>query len=188
MMVQRPPVLDEAALSPAQTEVFNAIRQGPRGIVEGPLRIWLQSPDLAQRAQSLGAYCRYGTRLSPYLSELAILVVGAHWRSGFEWHVHAPIARASGLTEAAISAIYDGEAPSLTDEKAQAVYEFSQQLVRTRHVAHDTYSRAVLVLGLDAVVDLVGVLGYYTLISMTINAFHVAVPTGAKEPFGDWPD
>ena len=90
--MSRPPVLDEDRLTAEQQAVFDDIRSGPRGLVEGPLRVWLQSPAFAERAQKLGAFCRYGTRLPARLSELAIVIVGAHWRSGFEWSVHAPIA------------------------------------------------------------------------------------------------
>ena len=177
---QRPPLLDETALTPRQKAVFDAIGSGPRGRVAGPLRIWLFSPDLADRAQALGAYCRYGTRLPPWLSELAILVVGAHWRSGYEWHAHAPIALEAGVPADAIEAIRLGDVPRLANEESRAVYRFCRQLLETRTVDDDTYRMAVGILGLEATVDLVGILGYYTLISMTINAFSVPDPTAAS--------
>lgn len=179
----RPPVLDETSLTPEQQKVFDAIRSGRRGLVEGPLRVWLQSPELATHAQALGAYCRYGTRLSPRLSELAILMVGAFWRAGFEWHVHAPIARKAGVIEEAIEAIRIGAKPELADDQERAVYAFAQELLTKRTLSDDTYRQTIGLLGVEATVDLVGVLGYYTLISMTINAFSVPVPAGAAEPF-----
>lgn len=184
---ERPPLLDEARLTDAQREVFEAIRSGPRGVVQGPLRVWLQSPELARQAQALGAFCRYGTALSPDLSELAILVVGAYWRSGFEWHVHAPIAAAQGVPDAAIEAIRTGQTPNLASAPARAVYAFATELLRDHQVSAGTYARAVDALGLTGVVDLTGLLGYYTLISMTINAFNVPVPPGEPEPFHDAP-
>lgn len=182
-MSDRPPVLDEARLSPEQQAVFDRIRSGPRGVVEGPLRVWLISPELAERAQALGAFCRYQTRLPPRLSELAILVVGAHWQSGFEWHVHAPIAIKSGVAVDAVDAIREGREPALAKADERAVYDFARELVAKRWVSDETYGAAVRELGIEAVVDLVGVLGYYTLISMTINAFRVPVPAGGEEPF-----
>jgi 4-carboxymuconolactone decarboxylase len=182
-MTSRPPVLDEARLTPDQQAAFERIRSGPRGIVEGPLRVWLISPNLADKAQALGAFCRYGTRLPPHLSELAILVVGAYWRSGFEWHVHAPIALKSGVSQAAIDAIHAGKEPPGLPVDQQAVYRFARELLETRLVSPETYRVAVETFGLEAVVELVGILGYYTLISMTINAFEVPVPPGAEEPF-----
>jgi 4-carboxymuconolactone decarboxylase len=183
--ISRPPVLDESRLGPDQRRIYDEIMSGPRGIVEGPLRVWLINPGLADKAQALGAYCRYGTRLPPRLSELAILVVGAHWRSGFEWHVHAPIAIKAGVAENVAEAIRVGAEPKLEDAEARAVYAFATELVKHREVTDATYRETVATLGLEAAVDLVGILGYYTLISMTINAFHVPVPAGAAEPFAD---
>ena len=182
-MLNRPPLLDEARLTSEQRSVFDRIRSGPRGRVEGPLRVWLQSPVFAEHAQALGAFCRYGARLPPRLSELAILIVGAHWRSGFEWHVHAPIAAREGVKADAIEAIRCGQAPQLTEKDEQALYAFSVELLNTKEVSDSTYAMAVTQFGVEATVELVGILGYYTIISMTINAFRVPVPEGAIEPF-----
>jgi 4-carboxymuconolactone decarboxylase len=184
-MPYRPPLLDEARLDADQRLVFDKIRSGPRGLVEGPLRVWIQSPAFAEHAQALGAFCRYGTRLPPRLSELAILVVGAHWRSGFEWHVHAPIAAREGVGADAIEAIRQGQPPRLTQKDEQAVYAFATELLTAREVSDRTYALAVEQFGVEATVELVGLLGYYTLISMTINAFRVPVADGAKQPFED---
>src|ERR1700730_2703699 len=120
-MLKRPPLLDETTLTSEQLSIFEKIRSGPRGVVEGPLRVWIQSPVFAEHAQALGAFCRYGTQLPPRLSELAILLVGAHWRSGFEWHAHAPIAARAGVSAEAIEAIRCGRTPQLTEKEQQAV-------------------------------------------------------------------
>jgi 4-carboxymuconolactone decarboxylase len=181
----RMPDLDPAKLSPEQRKVYDAILAGPRGHVVGPLRVWLQSAELADRAQALGAFCRFGTSLPPRLSELAILVTGAHWRAAFEWHAHAPMGLKAGLDAAAIEAIRVGQKPGLTKSDEIAVYDFARELLETRKVSDATYARAVAALGQTGVVELVGILGYYGLISMTINAFEVPLPEGAPQPFAD---
>jgi len=178
----REPVLDLDSLSEEQRRVYDAIASGPRGGVRGPLAVWLQSPGLAARAQELGAFCRYGTSLPPRLSELAILVTGAYWRAGYEWHVHAPIARESGVPEAAIEALRTGQPPAFGQEDERIVYRFASELLTTHRIADDTWTRAQAVLGMRAVVDLVGLLGYYGLISMTIKAFEVSLPPEAPNP------
>ena len=182
-MQKRMPALAPEAMSVEQRAVYDAILAGPRKIVEGPLAVWLHSAGLAEHAQALGAFCRFGTSLPPILSELAILVTGAHWQAGFEWHVHAPIAQAAGVPEAAIAAIKAGETVILADPAAQAVYDLAQELWATRAVSDPVYQRAVSALGARGTVELVGILGYYGLISMTIKAFHVPVPPGFAEPF-----
>jgi 4-carboxymuconolactone decarboxylase len=180
----RLPDIDPASLTPEQRRVYDAILNGPRGIVEGPLRVWVNSPGLADKAQALGAFCRYGTSLPQRLSELAIITTGAHWQAGFEWAVHAPIALASGLDPAAVEAIRLGQEPHLPQADEAAVYAFASELLRHRRVSDATYAAAREALGQVGLVDLVGIVGYYGLISMTINAFDVPLPEGAPEPFG----
>lgn len=179
----RLPDIDPATLSPEGRAVYDAIASGPRGVVQGPLRVWLNSPGLADKAQALGAFCRYGTSLPTRLSELAILVTGAHWRSGFEWHVHAPIGIAAGLDPVAVEAIRVGGAPRFAAEDEAAVHAFASEIWRTRRVSQATYDRAAAALGSKGVVELAGILGYYSLISITINAFEVPVPAGEPDPF-----
>ena len=172
-------------MTPAQRLVHDRIVSGPRGKVEAPLRVWLQSPELADRAQALGAFCRYGTSLPPHLSELAILVTGAHWRAGFEWAVHAPIALAAGLPAPVIEAIRLQNRPVFSDPTTEVVYDFSREIIKTTRVSSNTYDAFVNILSQKAAVELVGVLGYYTLISMTITAFEIDLPDGATNPFED---
>ena len=179
----RIPVLEPEDLSPAQKTVWDAIASGPRGSVRGPLNVWVHSPALAARAQELGAFCRYGTSLPPRLSELAILVMGAYWRAGFEWFTHAPIAAPAGIDPAAIEMIMAGGTPVFAKADEQAVFDFAHELLTHREVSSATYTRARDILGQTALVDLTGVLGYYGLISMTIKAFEVDVPAGEVEPF-----
>jgi 4-carboxymuconolactone decarboxylase len=179
----RLPDLVVEELSPEQRRVHDAILSGPRGVVQGPLRVWLNSPELADRAQALGAFCRYGTVLEPRLSELAIITTGAYWKAGFEWAVHAPIALKTGLAPDAVEAIRKGEQPTFDKPDEAAVHAFAHELLHNRKVSDETYRRAEQELGNRALVDLVGILGYYGLISLTIVAFEVPVPEGAPEPF-----
>src|ERR1700739_3784961 len=153
--------------------VYAELDADPRVQGRGPLKVWLQSAELAERAQALGAFCRFGSSLPPRLSELAIIVTGAFWRAPFEWHAHAPLAIKAGIDPAAVEAIRTGRMPQFAREDEAAVYAFASELTQQRRVSDPTYHRAVDLLGTRAVVELVGILGYYTLISMTIVAFEV---------------
>jgi 4-carboxymuconolactone decarboxylase len=174
-------VLEE--LSPEQRRAYDAIVAGPRGKVVGPLRVWLESPQLADKAQELGAFCRFGTSLPPRLSELAIITAGAFWRASFEWHAHAPLAVKAGLDTAAVEAIRTGGRPEFVRSDEAAVFAFARELFETRRVAEATFARALEELGRQSLVELVGILGYYSLVSLTLNAFEVPLPAGAPEPF-----
>lgn len=169
----RIPLPQSATLSDQQQAVYDAIASGPRGEVAGPLAVWLHRPQLADRAQKLGQYCRYDSSLPARLSELAILVTARIWNAEFEWQSHEPPARAAGLDERIIAALARDEHPDFTNEDEAIVYEVSRRLNLERGMDADLYHRAESVLGKDRLVDLIGVLGYYSLISMTIKAFDV---------------
>jgi 4-carboxymuconolactone decarboxylase len=182
--MSRLPDLRYEDMTAEQQRVHDEIAAGPRGKVEGPLKVWLHAPKLATHAQKLGAHARFHSSLPPPLSELAILVTAATWQADFEWYAHARLAREAGIADAVIEAIRKGEKPSLADAKARAVYAVSRELHRRRSVSDETYALAEAALGRAALVDLVGILGYYTLVSMTLNAFRVPTPDGSR-PFED---
>jgi 4-carboxymuconolactone decarboxylase len=183
----RLPDLVIETMSPEQRRIYDAIISGPRGVVPGPLRVWLNSPELAERAQTLGAFCRYGTVLPPHLSELAIITTGAYWKAGYEWAVHAPLALKAGVNADVIEAIRTGRQPNFDRADAAALYGFTYELLHNRKVSAPTYRTAEKELGNRALVDLVGILGYYVLICMTIVAFEVPVAEGAADPFSNSP-
>jgi len=164
---------DPTSLSKAQKEVHDAIVAGPRGRVVGPLAVWLWQPELAQNAQKLGQYCRYDSSLPQRLSELAILITGKYWGAEFEWQHHKPIAIKAGIGEDIVEAIRTGDVPAFVNPDEQCVYDCAMSLYRTRGIPDDMYQSAMEILGRAALVDLVGVLGYYAFISMTIKVFEV---------------
>lgn len=175
--------LDLGALAGEQKRVADGIIAGPRGGLRGPFEAWLRSPGLAERAQLLGEYCRFGSALAPPLRELAILVTGSHWRAQFEFWAHARLAREAGLADAVIEAVRTGATPSFSDEPERIVYQFVTEYFATTRVSDATYAQAIQALGERALVDLIGVVGYYGLVSMTLNVFEVPVPDGEASPF-----
>jgi 4-carboxymuconolactone decarboxylase len=180
----RLPPLQPAEMTDEQRAVHAAIVAGPRGQVRGPLAVWLHRPGLAAKAQALGQYCRYDSCLPQRLSELAILAMGRFWGAEFEWWAHKPIALKAGIDEAVVEAIRAGTEPPFARDDEATVYAVMRSLNETRRIAAPLYDQAIAVLGKDALIDLVGLAGYYTLISMTINAFEVMPPDGTPHELG----
>ena len=178
----RLPDLNPDTLTKDQRRVHDVIIAGPRGAVQGPLQVWLTSPALADRAQALGQFARFDSSLSKDLSELAILVTARIWSSGFEWAHHAPIALAAGIPEDAIAAIGAAQRPVFDCAKRQAVFDCAVELHRDHRISDDSFAVGMAALGEVGMVDLVGICGYYTLISMTINAFEVPDGDGPALP------
>lgn len=169
---------DPDHLTPEQKRIHDIIASGPRGRVRGPLAIWLHRPQLAEAAQSLGAYCRYRSSLDPKLSELAILCMACIWQAEFEWWAHKPIALKAGLAPDIVDALKAGTRPGFTSSEEAVVHDVVFALSKERTIPDPLYHEASAILGDDRLVDLVGLCGYYTLISMTLNAFEVPLPDG----------
>ena len=162
-----------ANLTNEQKEIHDAIVNGPRGHVVGPLRIWLNNPGLARSAQTVGAYARYGTSLPQALSELAILTTGRVWSSEFEWEHHVPLAIEGGIDPKHVDTISLGIRPLFEKSEEQAVFDFAAEANILKNVSDNTYKDLIDVLDENAAIDIVGICGYYSLISMTLNVFKV---------------
>jgi len=173
------------SLTPAQQALVEAIRQGPRGgfTNSGPFGVFLQAPVYGMLAQQLGGHLRFKTGVPPRLSEFAILCTGQYWKAQFEWHAHASIAAAQGVKDATIRDLKAGRAPKSAPRDEMAIYAFVKELYATRRVSDAVYARVQKLLGDAGTVELVGILGYYVLISMTLNVFRVPLPDGEEPPF-----
>lgn len=176
--------LEDERMTARQREVLDAILSGPRGNLDGPFLAWVHSPELADRAQQLGAFCRYGTRLELRLSELAILTTAALWQSQAEWQIHEPIAREAGLTDEVIEALRRGDEPPFERSDEALVYRLCRELYQSRRISEALYDKAVQHFGEAGLVELVGILGYYALVAMTLNVFEVRRGDGAL-PFSE---
>jgi 4-carboxymuconolactone decarboxylase len=177
--------LTEAEMSDLQREVAAEAAAGKRGHMPAPLRAWLHSPEMGRRAARLGEFVRYETSLGPALSELAILVTARCWTAQYEWYAHKREALKAGVDPAVIDAIARRRQPALPDARARAVYDYALALHESRQVPQTVHAAALAALGEAGVVELVGILGYYTLVSMTLNAFEIGLPDGARPELTD---
>ena len=176
----------EEQMTPPQRALREAISAGPRGIrkkLTGPFAIGMQAPEYGDLAQRLGAHVRFNTALSPRQSEFAILCTGAKWKAQYEWHAHEPLAIKAGVKPESVKDIKAGRMPKSAQKDERAIYDFVQELYKSRRVSDKTYKRVHAIFGDRGTVELVGILGYYTLISMTLNVFRAEVPADAPLPF-----
>jgi len=176
-----------AEMTPEQHDVHDEIVSGVRGRLVGPLRAVIHSPDLARRWSRLGEYLRFSTCLPKKLNELAIIVTGRRWNSQLEFHIHAEAAKAAGLEPACIEAIRLAEVPVFADAAEAEVYEFTRLLQQTGNVDGPTHAAVTKRWGERGVVELTGVIGYYTMVSMTLNAHDIPLPEGVVVPLSPPP-
>ena len=184
----RLPILSEDQLAPAQRALLQSIRSGPRGsstTIRGPFAVFLHAPAFGELAQRLGGHCRFNTGVPPRLSEFAILVTARLWRAQYEWFAHVPQAERAGVKPQTIRDLHKGRMPKAAPKDERTIYDFIQELYKTRRVSDKTFSRVRALLGDAATVELVGILGYYVLISMILNVFRMSPPEGEPLPFAE---
>ena len=168
-------------MNAAQRAVFDQIVAGPRGTIVGPLRAALHNPVLADRWQQLGQVLRFETTLPTRLNELAILVTARRWNSNLEWSIHARDAHRAGLPEAWSEAIRTGRLPDFADDAAaREIYEYVRQLLCHGDATQEAYAQVHGRWGDVGVVELTAVVGYYSMVALTLNAHQVPLPEGME--------
>lgn len=184
----RLPPLPPAQWNEAQRRYAQEIIEGPRGALLSPFVPLLRSPELMAHAQRMGEYLRYRSALGLRLSELAILITARQWSQQVEWAIHAPIAAREGVSAETIVAIAQGRQPPNMPMDEATLYAFSTELHQNRSVSDATWAEAVRVFGEQGVMDLVGIHGYYSFLSMVMNTARTEVPVSTVDPLPPLPD
>jgi 4-carboxymuconolactone decarboxylase len=172
----RLPPIDPAAWTEAQRTCAEEIMAGPRRALIAPFVPLLRSPELCTHAQRMGEYLRYRSAIGLRLSELAILITARHWDQQVEWSIHVPIAVREGIAPGIVTAIAEGHAPAFTQPDERLVYEVSRQTLQKRRVDDATWAAATALFGEHGLVDLTGIVGYYSLLSMVMNGAQTPPP------------
>ena len=175
--------LNAAEMSSAQKAVVDEIVSGKRGRFGGPFEVLLRSPEVCKHLSRLGEYLRWGSSLSPALSELAICLTARHIRANYEWHAHAPLAVEGGVPAAAIEAIRTGATPHFDAKDQALVYKLVTELIDTKRLSDASFAEGIAAFGEQGVVELGTVIGYYTAIGNALNVFEVGLPSGTAPYF-----
>jgi len=146
----------------------------------GPWHVFIRSPELLTHAQRMGEYLRYRCTLSGRISEFVILLVARDWTQDYEFGTHRKHGLKAGLTESIVAAIAEGRRPEDLDEELRIIWDFVTELQRSRRVSDTTYGLALQRFGEKGVVDLAGIVGYYSLLALTMNVARVPPPEGEK--------
>jgi 4-carboxymuconolactone decarboxylase len=177
--------LAESELDPAQLKVYRELMAGPRGGVRGPFNALLRSPVLIDRVQKLGEFLRFESSLPARLNEFAILITARHWNAQYEWFAHYPHALNGGLKPGVAADLAQGKRPANMQDDETIVYDFCKELHENKSVSDATYAVALKKFGERGVVDLIGVAGYYSLVSMVLNVDDQPLPDGTPPPLPD---
>lgn len=172
--------LTYAQLTAAQKTMADHLLGGERRGMGGPFNVLLRSPEMGDLAQQLGAQVRFHSSLSRKLNEFAIIMTARYWTAQYEWYAHKRLALEAGLSPAIVDAVAAGKRPASMQADEEAIYTFSDEILKTKQVSDATFQAAVKAFGERGVVDLIGVIGYYQLVSMVLNVDRYPLPDGAR--------
>jgi 4-carboxymuconolactone decarboxylase len=176
----RLPEIDETKLSPEQRRIYDEVMR-VRGQVRGPFAIWLRNPELADSALKLQDMFASRVKLGRRLLQLMILISARLATAQFAWFVHEPHALKLGISPDIVEAIRERRTPNFTCDDERLIYDVTIELNTTRTLSDLTYNRGMAMFGEQAMVELVAAVGFYVMVSMTLNVFDAPVP-GDKKP------
>jgi len=156
-------------VTPAEQRAVEEFRRTRGSDPFGPFVTLLKSPELLTRASALGEYLRYRSSLPPRLSEFVILITATHWRQPYEWDVHAPIALKAGVAQSTLDALAAGRRPDGLAEDESALYDLCVAIHERSRPDAATKARVIQALGEQAVIDAIGLCGYYAMLAMVLN-------------------
>jgi 4-carboxymuconolactone decarboxylase len=173
-------LLQPDELDADQARVYAEVAAGPRGVVRGPVLLWLHSPELASRAQSLGAFLRWGTVLEPRLSELAILVTARHTTCHYIWFNHVGLALENGLSRDVVDAIRERRTPDFEREDEAVVYDFATEVLTTHRISDATLERVKRLFGERGAIEIGSIIGHYQHGAITLAIAELELPDGSR--------
>jgi len=171
------------ALTPRQQEISDRI-SSRRGGTRGPFLVWLRSPELAEKVEALGAYCRFESSLDLRLRELSLLIAARHFDAQYSWNAHIGKAVDAGVSRESLQAVAENKEPGFTRRDEDIVYQFSTQILGEHFVSDETFAAALGEFGEQGVVDLIGSLGNFSMLAMLLNTFQVDLQA-VEPPFPD---
>lgn len=164
-------------LSPEQRAIFDRMMR-ERGHMRGPFAVWLRNAELCENTLKLQEMFASRVKLERRLLELMILVAARQSTAQYAWFIHEPYALKFGIAPAIIEAIRRQRTPEFVREDERVVYDITMELNTTRTLSEMNFQRGMAAFGEEVMVELVGAIGFYSMVAMTLNAFAVPVPDG----------
>ena len=185
----RMPPIPKDKMTEAQKKAFDEVTSGPRGAggAEGPFVPLLRSPEFMSVLQKTGEYVRFHNGIGPKLTEFVILLTARQWTQQYEYDVHQVNGLKAGVKQETISAITEGRRPTGMAADEEIVYDFCTELRQNQSVSDATYARAVSKFGEQGVIDMTGLVGYYTTLAMIMNVARSPLADGKKAPLAPFP-
>lgn len=160
-------------MPPDQRAAYEEVIANQRGGVRGPFGVWVRSPGLVSALRGLMRFYLEESVLTEDIRELAVLITTRHWGAAYAYAAHEAQALASGLTPALVAAVMADEPPAEGTPIELCVHAYCAELLKTRRASEALYREAFSRLGEKGLIDLTALVGFYSTVSLTLNAFEI---------------
>ena len=151
----------------------------------GPSAILLHVPELAERFEHFRNYLVREQKLPQPMLHLAALITARFWSAQYAWWKRVELCLAAGIPAEVIDAVRDRRRPAFTDPDLEAVYDYVSELLENRRISDATHVRLQAIIGDECLIELVLIVGFYSMLGLTCNAFEPNFPAGVVAPLHD---
>lgn len=180
----RLPKLDYKEMTPRQREAHDK-HVAKRKRASGPYGVWVHSPELMDLVSPLSNYMRWDAALSGKLREFGILVTARFWDAQYSWNAHVDKARVAGITDDVINDLAANRTPAFKCDEERVYYTFATEVLKNHFVGEKTFAEAKSIFGEKGVVDLIGSIGYFSMLQICLNSAEVDLQPDREPPFPD---
>lgn len=173
-------------LTPRQKETWDR-HSARRETVRGPYFVWMHDPDLMDKVSLLSNYFRFDCALPVKLREFGILVTARFWDSQYAWNAHVEKARAAGIPGDVIEDLAAKKKPNFKADDERVFYNFAMEVLEKHFVSDKTFAEAKAIFSDRALADVIGAIGYFSMLQICLNSAEVDLEPGTKSPFADLP-
>ena len=184
----RMPPVPADKLTDAQKKAAAEFSEGRGYDLRGPWVPLLRSPDMLLAAKGMSDYLRFRSKVDERIKEMLILIAAREWTQQYVWNSHYPAALKAGLKRDVADAIADSRRPATMAEDEEISYDLATEILRLKRVSDPTYQRAVAKFGEQRVIDLVSLVGYYSLLAIVMNTTRTPLRADTPEPLKRYPN
>ena len=123
------------------------------------------------------------TRTLPSAKDRVATMMGARmWTQQYAWNAHYGKAIKAGIKPSTLDAIAEGRRPTEMAKDEEVLYDFVTEVLANKSVSDPTYEKTVAQFGESGVIDILGIVGYYSMLGMIMNVARTAFTDGRPLP------
>jgi AhpD family alkylhydroperoxidase len=157
-------------------KAFKVVRED--GALMGPWNPYLHEPTVGKAAWDLTRAIDQIAVVPRNVREIAILVISARYHCAFQLYAHTAVAAGLGIAPEQVATIAAQHKPAALSADQGLAYDIAHCLCAGATLPEPLYQLALARFGQRGTNELIYLIGSYSMVAITLNAFDVPVPEG----------